>query len=123
MFKIEVTKLDASVEHIYNMNKLDDDFLQFIPRNFGVQKEAVKAYAMPDEWKYELEAYLKLGPQYVLKMDTVGKLIVGTLTEEVDEITEAVESIFTPVKEYVGVLIEWPYDEKGSFLVEKQKVV
>jgi hypothetical protein len=123
MFKIEVTKLNNEVEHIYNMNKLDDDFLQFLPRNYGVQKEAVVAYAMPDDWKYELEAYLKLGPQYKLDLSQAGKLVVVTVTEEVDEETEAVEEIVTLVKEYVGTLIEWPYDDKGSFLVEKQKVV
>lgn len=123
MFKIEVTKLDNSVEHIYNMNKLDDDFLQFIPKNFGVTKENVKAYAMPDDWKYELEAYLKLGPNYVLQTNEVGKLIIGTIEEVVDVNTDATEVVFTPVKEYVGTLIEWPYDEKGNFILAKQKVV
>lgn len=116
MFKLEITKINNEIEFIYNMNRNEDDFLQFIPKNFGVPKENVKAFIMPDENKDEIEAYLKLGPEYALDLGEEGKIKVITITEQTDPQTQAVEQVVTLVKEYVGTLIQWPYDEKGNFL-------
>lgn len=121
MFKIEVTKLDGNVEHIYNMNLITDDFLQFIPKNFGVSKDNMKAYAMPDAWKDELEAYLKIEGN-LLDVGQEGKLRVIKIDEVVDPVTEVIEEQVTVVKEYVGTLIEYPYID-GKFKVEMQAVV
>ena len=116
MFKLEVTKLDSSVEYIYQMNRNEDDFLQFIPKNFGVPKENVKAFIMPDSNKDEIEAYLKLGKEYALDLGEEGKIKVVTISTSIDPVTEAEVIETTLVKEYVGTLILWPYDEKGKFL-------
>jgi len=115
MFKIEVTKLDDSVEHIYNMNKNEDDFLQFIPKNYGVDSSKVKAYMIDDSKKDELEAYLNLGEEYALDLGEEGKIKVVTISTSIDENEiEVIET--TLVKEYVGTLIQWPYDSDGKFL-------
>lgn len=123
MFKLEIIKLNGEVEHIYNMNKLDDDFLRFIVRNYGIHPESLKAYAMPDHWRNELEAYLKLGEAYKLQVNLEGKLRVIHVTEQIDEATGAVEEVVNVIKDYDGVLIEWPYDDKGNFIKAKQAVV
>jgi len=122
MFKIEVTKLNNEVEHIYNMNLDEDDFIRFIPRQFGVPKENVKVFTMDDSKKDELEAYLRLGPEYALELGESGKIKVVTISEQVNETTQAIEEVVTVVKEYVGTLIQWPYkenlakDKKGNFI-------
>jgi hypothetical protein len=123
MFKLEITKLNAEVEYIYNMNSIEDDFLQFLPNNFGVPKENILAYAMPDAWKFELEAYLKLGSEYALDLGEAGKIKVATVVTTTDEVTEIESTAVTLIKEYVGTLVEWPYDENGKFDVKKQMVV
>ena len=116
MFKLEVTKLDNSVELIYNMNNNEDDFLQFIPKQFGVTKDEVKAFLLPDSNKDEIEAYLKLGEEYALDLGEEGKIKVITISVSEDEATGAELIETTLVKEYVGTLIQWPYDEEGNFL-------
>lgn len=116
MFKLEVTKLDNSVELIYNMNNNEDDFLQFIPKHFGVTKDEVKAFLLPDSNKDEIEAYLKLGEEYALDLGEEGKIKVVTISVSEDEATGAELIETTLVKEYVGTLIQWPYDEEGNFL-------
>ena len=116
MFKIEVTKLDNTVEHIYNMNKNEDDFLQFVPKQFGVTSSDMKAYIMPDTWKDELEAYLKLDENNSLDLSEEGKIKVINITSSFNEVTEVEEESLTVVKEYVGTLIEYPYDSEGKFL-------
>lgn len=114
MFKVEVTKLDATVEHLYIMNEKADDFLQFIPRNYGVTKDEVVAHMMEDEDKHQLEAYLKL-PNHFLDKEQTGKLVIYKVTSVYNETTEILEEVSEVVKEYVGQLIEWPYDELGNF--------
>lgn len=116
MFKLEVTKLDNSVELIYNINKNEDDFLQFIPKQFGVTKDEVNAFLLPDENKDQIEAYLKLGEEYALDLGEEGKIKVVTISVSEDEATGAELIETTLVKEYVGTLIQWPYDEQGNFL-------
>ncbi len=59
MFKLEITKLDDSIENIYNMNKKEDDFLRFVPKQFGVTSDKIKVFYMGD-FKDECEAYLNL---------------------------------------------------------------
>jgi hypothetical protein len=116
MFKIEVTKLDDSIENIYNMNSVKDDFLQFVPKQFGVPPENMKAFMIADEYQSELEAYLKLGPNYALDVGESGKIKVVTIETSENETTGAEEIITTLVKEYVGTEIQYPYDSKGKFL-------
>jgi hypothetical protein len=115
MFKIEVTKLDGEVEHIYNMNKKEDNFLKFIPKMYGVPATNMKAFMMDDEEIHELEAYLKL-PNHVLDKGQEGKLVVVKLTKTFNEVTEVHEETSEVIKEYVGSLIEYPYDELGNFM-------
>lgn len=116
MFKIEVIKLDNTVEHIYNMNSVKDDFLQFVPGQYGVPKENMKAFMIEDEKQPELEAYLKLGPNYALNVGESGKIKVVTIETSENETTGAEEIVTTLVKEYVGTEIQYPYDAKGKFL-------
>lgn len=116
MFKLEVTKLDNSVEHIYNMNSNEDDFLRFIPSKYGVGSDNLDIYMLPDSNKDEIEAYLQLGPQYKLDLGESGKIKVITVEEVVDPVTDAVEEVVTLIKEYVGTLIQYPYDDNGKFL-------
>ncbi|MHA1166581.1 MAG: hypothetical protein ACTSRU_02085 [Candidatus Hodarchaeales archaeon] len=116
MFKIEITKLDNSVEHIYNMNSVEDNFLQFVPKQFGVPPENMKAFMIEDENQPELEAYLKLGPNYALDVGESGKIKVVTIETSENETTGAEEIVTTLVKEYIGTEIQYPYDSKGRFL-------
>jgi len=122
MFKLEVTKLDNEIEYIYNMNIDEDDFIRFIPGQFGVPKENVKVFTMDDSKKDELEAYLQLGPEYMLELGESGKIKVVTISEQLNDVTQAMEQTITPVKEYAGTLIQWPYienlakDKKGNFI-------
>lgn len=116
MFKLEITKLDNTVFHDYNMNSVEDNFLKFIPGQFGVPKENMKIFMIPDESKPELEAYLNLGPNYALDVGESGKIKVVTIETSINETTGAEEIETTLVKEYVGTEIQYPYDEKGKFL-------
>ena len=122
MFKLEITKLNNEIEHIYNMNLKEDDFLRFIPPQFGVTENELDAYMMADSDKDQLEAYLNLGPEYALDLGETGKIKVVTVSETVNETTGATEISTTLVKEYVGTLIQWPYkenlkkDKKGNFV-------
>lgn len=121
MFKIETTKLNNEIEHEYLMNRNEDDFVRFLPRRFGVPKENVKVYTIDDSKKFELEAYLNLGPEYALDIGETGKIKVVTIAETVNETTGATEITTTLVKEYVGTLIQWPYKENN--LMKGKKLV
>lgn len=122
MFKVEIVKLNAEVENIYNMNIDEDDFIRFLHRPFGVPKENVTVYTLDDSKKDELEAYLKLGEEYVLELGESGKVKVMTVAKVFNETTETTEETLTLVKEYVGTLIQWPYkenlqkDKNGNFI-------
>lgn len=59
MFKIEVINLLGEKENHYWMNKKEDDFLRFLPKQFGVPVENINVYVMEDEEKDLYEAYLR----------------------------------------------------------------
>lgn len=104
------------------MNIDEDDFIRFIPGQYGVAKENVKVFTMDDSKKDELEAYLKLGPEYMLELGESGKIKVIKVTEVLNETTQAIEESIELMAEYVGTLIQWPYienlakDKKGNFI-------
>jgi len=116
MFKLEITKLDSTIENIYNMNLKEDDFLQFMPKQYGVTSAEVKAFLMLDSDKDQLEAYLRLNSSYELDLSTSGSIKVIEVGKSVDPATGAEIINATLIKEYIGTSIKWPYDNTGKFL-------
>lgn len=117
MFKLEITKPDATVEHVYQMNRNEDDFLRFIPGNYGVTKDDVAAYIMDDENFQILENLLRDDQEKrSLDLEETGKIKVIETNIEWDEENQIEVETVTTIHEFVGTLIEWPYDENMNFL-------
>lgn len=114
MFKLEITKIDGEKELVYNMNKKEDDFLRFIPRNYGVSMDNVKAWYFGDDTLYEVEAYLKL-EDHLLDLGENGEIrVVKKVTTPSDLLEE--DSVYELIKSYDGALVTNAYDSKGNFV-------
>ena len=59
MFVIQVQNALGETSKHYWMNQSGDDFLRYLPRNFGVQKEQIRAWMFSDDDFPILEGLLK----------------------------------------------------------------
>lgn len=117
MFKLEVTKANTTVEMIYQMNRNEDDFIQFIPKLFNVPKEAIDIYMIDDDNHAILESALATNKELrSLDMSEAGIIKVIESVVTIDEITLVETEEITIIESFTGVAINYPYDAEGKFL-------
>lgn len=130
MFAIEVTDLLGAKSRHYWMNASEDDFLRYLPKNFGVPKQNIRAWMFSDDELPIVEGYLKaLGKDGAIDLSQDGKIkvckIVRTETPPAaDGEPSGVSESLEVLAEFSGVEVGWPYGpewtmakpELGSFL-------
>lgn len=135
MFVIEVKNVLGDTSRHYWMNGSEDDFLRYLPKNFGVAKENLRAWKFSDDDFPLLEGVLKaLDGKGVLDLSEDGKIKAGrVVTTEVPATEEGADpttvEAFELLAEYAGQEVAWPYSsewtlakpELGAFLGWKAK--
>lgn len=133
MFVIQVTNQLGAVSKHYWMNSKEDDFLRFLPKNFGVHKEALRVWMFEDEEMPLLEGSMKaLGEAAMLDLSTEGVIKAGRIVETPGTPDPenpgawlvVPSSSFEMVFQCSGVEVGWPYSsewkmskpELGTFL-------
>lgn len=130
MFVIEVTDLLGAKSRHYWMNAAEDDFLRFLPKNFGVPKANIRAWMFSDDEMPILEGYVKaLGKDGGLDLSQDGKIKVGKIVRteipaEAEGQAPQVTESFELLAEFDGHEVGWPYSpewtmakpELGQFL-------
>lgn len=118
MFTIEVTNLLGAKYRHYWMNGSEDDFLRYLPKNFGVPKENIRAWMFSDDDLPILEGYIKaLDKSGALDLSQDGKIKVLKVTRtetpsqiegEPPLVSESVEVL----AEFSGEEVGWPYSDE-----------
>lgn len=112
MFTLEVTNLLGAKSRHYWMNASEDDFLRYLPKNFGVPKENIRAWMFSDDDLPILEGYIKaLDKSGALDLSQDGKIKVLKITRT--ETPSQIEGEPPLVSESVEVLAEFSGDEVG----------
>jgi hypothetical protein len=92
MFKIEVTNLQSQIEHHVWLNQHSDDFIQFLPKQFGVPKENFTIYKIDESSLAVYHNLLKLNEFNKVGFST-GKVLVNRVhpapSEEGEQIKKA----------------------------------
>jgi hypothetical protein len=105
MFVLEIKDAVGKTSRHYWMNSSQDDFLRYIPKNFGVKKDNVRAWVFSDEDFPLLEGLMKaLDGKGVLDLSEDGKIKAGRIENDAFEV----------LAEYHGHEVEWPYSEEWS---------
>jgi hypothetical protein len=135
MFVLEIKNAIGKISRHYWMNPAEDDFLRYIPKNFGVSKDAIRAWIFSDDDFPLLEGLMKsLEGQGVLDLSTDGKIKAGRIARtetqsEVEGEAPVIHESFELLAEYEGHEVEWPYSsewkmskpELGTFLGWQRK--
>lgn len=126
MFVIEVTDLLGSKKRHYWMNTSEDDFLRYLPKNFGVQKQNLRAWMFSDDELPIVEGYIKaLGKDGALDLSQDGKIKVCKIVRteipagsegEPSGVSESLEVL----AEFSGVEVGWPYGPEWSMAKPEQ---
>ena len=86
MFVIQVQNALGETSKHYWMNQSGDDFLRYLPRNFGVPKENIRAWMFSDDDFPILEGLLKaLGDVLEGGLELLGVLVLGNGGDESGE--------------------------------------
>jgi len=115
-FKIEVTKQNEVIG-FFSSNSHKEDFVRFIHKEYGVEKEAVKVFMLSegDSIFIKNNKYFfgdRNYPESFYDLETSGKITLLKRDFSNDPLTEISEEIITIVKEIVGVEVSnWPYKE------------
>jgi hypothetical protein len=102
MFLIEFT---TGHESVISFNKMQDDFLRFLPEQFAVEKEQLIVSYVPDylhEWMKQPDQFIDFSTGLAQKFTIVD-------SEKVD--------IDDPIE--LQKIVTWPYDKDGKFLGNK----
>lgn len=120
MFTIEVTDLLGAKSRHYWMNASQDDFLRYLPKNFGVPKQNLRAWMFSDDDLPIVEGYIKaLGKDGALDLSQDGKIKVCRIVSmEIPSETEGespqISTSIEILAEFSGQEIKWPYSEEWS---------
>jgi hypothetical protein len=120
MFVIQVQNALGETSKHYWMNQSGDDFLRYLPRNFGVPKENIRAWMFSDDEFPILEGLLKaLGDKGAIDLSEEGKIKAlrvnrtetpAEVEGEPPVVTESTEVL----AEYLGQEIGWPYSSEWT---------
>lgn len=130
MFVLEIKNTLGEKTRHYWMNKNEDDFLRYIPGNFGVKKENVRAWMFSDDDFHVLEGTIKaLDKDGALDLSEDGKIKVIKIVKSetpsnVDGEPPVVSQSCEVITEFTGDEVQWPYTpewkmsqpELGTFL-------
>ena len=127
MFVIQVTSLENQVSKHYWINKNSDDFIRFLPNNFGVPKENLKFWMFDDSEFFIIENLLKsqneneerfldLSENSKIKVVKKVKAQIEVLNQETNETEIQEVDEITVLREVLGSEIAFPYDSSMNFL-------